>query len=397
MTLSRSLGAEKIAAPVRYQLRRRQEGKRTGAAGGRGFVWWLLIALVFVLVASACARISKPQGWATPKLADGVLYVSTNPGKMAALNAQDFSTKWVFPPDTDEGKKHELQAIYGAPVVEGGNVYFAGYNGSVYAVAAADGKLLWEFKTGGPIIGGLALAGGSLFVASDDGKVYGLDPANGSLKLGPLTVGDSVWTAPLVAGSTLYVAANNGKLLALDTSTLRPVWDVPFEADAGLITDPVLAGQDTILVGGIDQRLYAVDAKTGEMRWSFKADNWFWGRPLVDKNTVYVSNLDHNVYALDLATGKPAWPQPFATAATVRSSPLLAGDVLIVVDHDGNVYGVDPATGASKWAGPTLIGKTVTADPLLFDKEVLVLVEGGSIYRIDPSGGSSPSLVQVKP
>ena len=358
---------------------------------------WLLPALALVLVASACASVSEPQGWASPKLADGVLYVSIERGKMAALSPQDFSVKWVFPPDTEEGKKHELEGIYGAPVIEGGDVYFGGYNGSVYAVSAADGQLLWEFKTDGPIIGGLALADGSLFVASDDGKLYGLDPAKGSLKLGPLAAGDSVWTAPLIAGSTLYLAANNGKLFALDVSTLRPVWDAPFEADAGLITDPVLAAEDTILVGGIDQRLYAVDAKTGQQKWSFKADNWFWARPLVDKNTVYATNLDHNVYALDLATGKPAWPQPFSTAATVRSSPLLAGDVLIVVDHDGNVYGVDPATGASKWAGPTLIGKTVTADPLLLEKEVLVLVEGGDIYRIDPSGGGSPDLVQVKP
>ncbi|HEU4760007.1 MAG TPA: PQQ-binding-like beta-propeller repeat protein [Dehalococcoidia bacterium] len=422
----------------------------------------LLALALFALLAAACARIAKPAGWAGPLQVDSTVYASIDRGRMAALdlnpetgaqcdNATDDDgdgwvnegcpqagalpetgkqclndisdetvnnvkdddvvndgcpatvARWVFPPDTTEGRRIKPVAIYGTPVLAGGDLYFGAYDGKVYALNASDGTPVWPFTTGGPIIGGIApdVRGGqdqatavsTLFVGSDDGKLYALDPKDGRVKA-TFDAGDSIWTTPLVAGSVLYVAAVNGKLFALDSESLKPVWDRPFKADAGLVTDPVLADKDTVLVGGIDRTLYAVGAASGQKKWSFKADNWFWGRPLVADGTVYAPNLDKNVYALDLATGKPAWPTPFKAQAPLRSSPLLAAGVLIVVDRTGDVYGLDPATGALKW-GPQLLNRTVLSDPLAFGDSVLIVAQGGDLFRIDPSGGA-PAPVEVR-
>jgi len=309
---------------------------------------------------------------------------------MAALNPADFSTKWTFPPDTKEGKKLKLEAIYGAPVVSSDTVYFAGYDGNVYALGITSGNQVWNqpFKTGGPIIGGLALADGTIFVGSDDGKLYALDPKDGGKKIEPFNAGDGIWATPLVKDSVLYVPSVNGKLFALDIQTLKPVWERPFEADAGLITDPVLADADTLLVGGIDRKLYALSPATGDLKWSFTADNWFWGRPLAAGGKIYAPNLDKRVYALAVDSGDPVWNQPFETEAPVRSSPLLAGNVLIVVDRAGNVYGLDPATGNQKW-GPVILSETVLANPLLLEDKVLIVAQGGKLFLIDPATGAS--------
>ena len=43
--------------------------------------------------------------------------------------------------------------------------------------------------------------------------------------------------------------------------------------------DPTLANDDTLLLGGIDNKLYALDPATGAENWSFKGGNWFWGSP----------------------------------------------------------------------------------------------------------------------
>ena len=90
--------------------------------------------------------------------------------------------------------------------------------------------------------------------------------------------------------------------------------------------DPTLVGDDTLLVGGIDKELFALDLRTGDQRWSkpFKGGNWFWGKPLVDGDTIFIADLDGNVHAVGLDDGLPKWATPFQTEAAVRAAPVLA-------------------------------------------------------------------------
>ena len=357
---------------------------------------------MLAVAAAGCVGVTSPQGWAGPTSLGDTVFASIERGKMAALNADDLKVQWLFPPDTEQGKAIKPEAIYGTPAATKDTVYFGAYDGNVYALNSEDGSLRWPFETGGPVIAGVALyepdpkerpEASALFVGSDDGVLYALDPATGSEKM-RFDAGDSIWAAPLVVETTVYVASVNGKLFALNADTLEPVWDKPFEADGGLVTDPVLADESTLLVGGIDRRLYALDKASGEEKWSFAGDNWFWGRPLVSETTVFVPNLDHHVYAIELDSGKPAWQSPFEAKGSVRASPLLAAGVLIVADRAGNVYGLDPANGSQKWA-QEILNKKLLADPVLLQDQVLLVAEGGDLYRVDPEAGTS-SLVEVR-
>lgn len=367
---------------------------------------WLFLVLGFVVLATGCARIAKPQGWAGPVVGGDSLYVSIANGKMAALKPDDMSVKWVFPPNTDEGKKLNLEGIYGAPVVAEGSVYFGAYDGYVYALNASDGSMRWAFHTGGPIVSGVsAKTGGTvaapaldtLYFGSEDGYVYAVDK-DGKLKW-QFKTGDAVWTTPLVSDS-VYVASVGGNLYSLDPQTGAQHW--AFHSSAALLSDPVMADKSTILIGGVDKTLYAIDASTGNQKCSFGAGNWFWGKPLVDNGTIYVPNLDHNVYALDLSSCGPGWRESWKFPATdaVRSSPILVDNVLIVVDSAGNVFGIDPKNGQQAWGSPALLAKTVLADPIVLNattstqKEVLIVAQGGGIFTLDPKVGST-RLVQV--
>src|SRR3990172_3472672 len=84
----------------------------------------LVPLLALMLLAAACGGISEPQGYAEPRLDGDTLYVSINAGKMAAVNASDFSVIWEFPEDDkfacgDANESgHDLRAIYGAPVID---------------------------------------------------------------------------------------------------------------------------------------------------------------------------------------------------------------------------------------------------------------------------------------
>ncbi len=362
------------------------------ATTARRGLLWLLLLLVALLAAAGCGGISNPRGWAAPELVGDALYASIDPGKMAALDPSDMTVRWIFPPDTKEGKRLKLEGIYAPPIVEGGRLYFGAYDGFVYALDAASGSEVWRFDTGGPVVGRLAFSVDKtvIFAASDSGKLFGLDAASGALKVGPFDAGASILAGPLVDGEAVYVASVNGKLYKLDSATLSVTWI--FKASAGLLMDPTLVDGDTILVGGIDHKVRAVDANSGEERWAFGGSNWFWGRPLVDGGTIYLPSLDHNVYALDLAAGSLKWK--LAMSAPVRSAPLLAGGVLLVIDKDGNAFGLDPETGQKRW-GPTEIGTTVLSDPILFGDKVLVMAQGGGLHSINPADGAL-AKVEVK-
>merc|ERR1712218_569383 len=67
------------------------------------------------------------------------------------------------------------------PVVADGTVFVGSMSHSLYALKAADGSLLWSYKTMGPdgveapggwVYGGPAFADGKVFVGGDDGCVY---------------------------------------------------------------------------------------------------------------------------------------------------------------------------------------------------------------------------------
>jgi outer membrane protein assembly factor BamB len=468
--------------------RRRKSIQPNGRKSPRHYHWAVFaVLLAFALLAAACGRIASPQGWAGPTLSDDgkTIYATIERGKIAALDANmapeigaqcddakdndgdgavnegcpkagqkseegaqcmnDTNddqnngapddnlvndgcpatiVRWIFPPDTDEGKKLKLEGIYGVPIRVGDFVYFGAYDGNVYALNAADGSARWRFETDDAIVSSLATKDGTLFATSTDGRLYAIDAATG-IERGRFETGSSIWASPVLVGDVVYVAAMDGKLHALDAGTLTPVSGFSFKTDAGLLMEPTLANNDTLLVGGIDHKLYALDPKTGKQRWSqpFAGGNWFWAKPLVKGDTAYVADLDGNVYAVNLKDGTPRWSKPFQAGDSVRAAPLLADGMLVIVDRSGNAYGLKPDDGSRQW-GPTLLGKTVLSDPFLLQPasaspsptaaespgpadgaspvaspsptgaaEVLIVAQGGDLCRLDPADGSPTGAV----
>jgi serine/threonine-protein kinase len=52
--------------------------------------------------------------------------------------------------------------------------------------------------------------------------------------------------------------------------------------------------------GSYDQRVYALNAKTGAKLWSYATGNLVESSPVVVNGMVYVGSDDHNVYAFGL-------------------------------------------------------------------------------------------------
>lgn len=203
-------------------------------------------------------------------------------------------------------------------------------------------------------------------------------------------------TTPAVVGDRIYVAAGPF-LCALDLEG-----HLVFRAKLGgnSLSSPAVAG-DTVFLPADDNRLYAVNARDGVLRWAVPlgaptmlklTDAWdvFQSSPLVADGRVYVGSADGQVVALDAATGAVRWR--FQTGHVVRSSPALADGRLFVGSFDGRVYAFEAATGKLLWARttqePGVPWQAVQATPAVAGGLVWIGSRSTFTYGLDPATGT---------
>lgn len=329
----------------------------------------LAAVVLFALLAAGCARVSKPTGWATPGVNGSSLYVSLDRGKISSLDRATYQIQWTFPAGdefacgSESPQKRELEGIYETPSMDDDTLYFGAYDGAVYALSREDGSCKWRYKTGDAIVGGTVLGEAGLYVPSTDGTLYLLNPADGTVKE-QFDTGDA-WSTPLLTEDALYVGTMSGKLWKLAPDTLDEVWDKPFSVSAALLTSPRQLGGDTVLIGGIGKKLYAVGAGDGQEKWSVSGSNWFWGPPAIAGTTVYATTLGGEVKAIDGTSGAVLWT--YDTLDAVRSGVVVAGGVVVAADNSGNVYRLSASAGELQ-GQPNELNSTVYATPLVINE-----------------------------
>ena len=156
-----------------------------------------------------------------------------------------------------------------------------------------------------------------------------------------------------------------------------------------LTAQPVLADGTVYAVDGADVR--AIDAASGEVRWSVAPDNrgaTYWSPPTVVDGTVYLGDGDERLRAFDAESGETLWTRTFGDDRfeAVYGSPTPGpGDrTLFVGTTGGRIYAVDSATGETRWSTSVFgrIRSTLAVDPPL----VFAATEGGDVYAVSNSG-----------
>jgi outer membrane protein assembly factor BamB len=131
--------------------------------------------------------------------------------------------------------------VHSSPAVANGVVYVGSEDGKLYAFDAAGGALLWTAPTGGPIWSSPAAVNGVVYVGSDDGKLYAFDATGANCSGTPKTctplwtaqTGGPVRSSPTVANGVIYVGSEDTNLYAFDAAgagcsgtpkTCTPLW-----------------------------------------------------------------------------------------------------------------------------------------------------------------------------
>jgi outer membrane protein assembly factor BamB len=137
-----------------------------------------------------------------------------------------------------------------------------------------------------------------------------------------------------------------------------------------------------VFVGSGDGKVYALNASTGALAWSYTTSDWVASSPAVADGTVFIGSADGKVYAFDASSGVLAWS--FATGSEVRSSPAVAGGKVFVGSWNSNVYALDASTGALVWSYDSI--GAVWSSPAVAGGRVFV--GSGKVYALDASTGA---------
>jgi len=142
-----------------------------------------------------------------PALADGVLYVGTDTGKLYAIDLSTGTVLWSV-----QGKG----GVRGSIVVHRGVAYWGTQGTAVFAVDIATHSKLWNATVGDQPTENPSVAHGLVYLNSDDGSVYALHARTGSLAW---TVRTGSGASPTIANGVLYAPGLDGHVQAFGAST----------------------------------------------------------------------------------------------------------------------------------------------------------------------------------
>jgi outer membrane protein assembly factor BamB len=318
---------------------------------------------------------------------------------------------WKFPTFGDPGTL----------LLADGVVYFGDRYESFYAVRLSDRTFLWRARGLGHVYLPAAKLGDTVYVASGFG-LTALAARDGKVLWNDRLRGDATGSSPVVVRDRVIVADNSGIVYAIGLNGQR-IWehDMMDDEDSRRERDfrmqiraqlkrgpgaveprPPATDGTTVFLPLFDKlhRLLAIDVDKGFRRWTFQAPGMMYGKPSLAENKVFFGCYDGDdwqkatgrfyglnkrrgilwefptpmridagsayhdgsvyfgsdggcFYRVDAETGKEIWhyqiPGVKDTKAAIYCTPLCTADSVYFNSFDGHVYCLKISNGELKW------------------------------------------------
>jgi outer membrane protein assembly factor BamB len=219
--------------------------------------------------------------------------------------------------------------------------------------------------------------------AARTGAMPGPGPVSAPVERWRYEVGQDHVSSAIVVDGAVYVAGTFGPLCAIDAVTGEARWSfagsgpvrgIPSTADFNGRTPAYAHGliyACGIFTGREHALIYAVDAVSGQERWRFAtAGNDTILPPAVADGIVFAVDRDTRapdtrLYALDAATGEERWC--FHSTTPMYASPAIACGLLYIGSSSGEFFALDAASGRERWRfgarGPSDDGRHTYISP----------------------------------
>ena len=307
---------------------------------------------------------------AAPVIAENKLFVVDVDATVHAFTADAGSPLWTTA--LAEGKENRGSRFGGGVSYDDAKVYASDGIGDVVALNAADGKILWRAKPGGPLRGAPTIANGNVYVLSQDNQLFALDQATGKVGWTQSASLESQGVfgvaAPASSQGTVVSGFSSGELNAYRYENGRSLW------------------QDALSRTSISTSVSSLA--------DIDAD------PVIDQGRVYAVGQGGRMVALDIATGQRLWEQNFAGIST----PWIAGEWLFVVTDDARLVCIARANGKVRWIAQLQRYRKVKSrngaitwfGPVLAGGRLILTNSQGDIVYRSPADGAEAGVVHTK-
>ena len=310
----------------------------------------------------------------TPAVENGTVFIGAGDQSFHATDAATGKKKWSYVAGPGMVSSNFLSITRPAAVLKNGTVYFVTEDG-LHAIDALTGKRKWLFETlqeiprnkymprkrvpTGPVMGDSAflLTAWPYILGATPRKsfVYAVDPESGNAKWVVSVDGTDI-SAPTTAKGLVFFAVKEGpqhnpsplnrdKLYAIDAADGQVKWK--FDAESSYGTPQLLIAAGATYFSN-NKSLFALELDTGRQLWSFSASEIRANLQTDDQHLYIVTHKgtmarpDDTLHALALTTGQKKWSRD------------LSGNARVAMVQDGVVYAgtqaFDAATGNTLWS-----------------------------------------------
>lgn len=195
----------------------------------------------------------------------------------------------------------------------------------------------------------------------------------------------------LIASNGLIFVASSRGLYALRADNGQEAWR--FNTELPLGNSPTIV-DGTLYVAGLDHNLYALDAASGTLLWTFKgAGGGYSTNPLVVDGKVLLGNRDGFFYAIGAqgtpGQGQQLWKYP--SGAPIELTAAYSQGVVYFAADDNHAYALQSSTGNLVWKSDLMPGDGYGSFwPVVYGDYVIFSAASG--YRTGMNPGTASVL-----
>lgn len=306
----------------------------------------------------------------SPVVDSGRVFIGSDQGKMLCL---DFSGNLLWEFNTD----FHPHGVHQTPIIVGSKVIFSGYDGGIYAINKEKGALIWKnkassFNGSSPIYDGES---NMVYIGLENSTLKGtmaaLDADTGKL-IWELSTNEHVPSRAAIGKNILVFGSNDCFLYACDKYDGKLLWK--FRA-YGAMKGRLTVDGNLCYATSFDGFLYCIDL-AGKQVWKKRLGKLVYNEPVIFEDNVLVGSYSGQLTALDKRTGRIEWH--FMCGGPIQSYPLCHDGIVYFGSHDKNIYAVDARDGTLLWNFQT--GGIVTSSPAIHDGMLLISSFDGYLY-----------------
>ncbi|WP_435155098.1 PQQ-binding-like beta-propeller repeat protein [Haladaptatus sp. DFWS20] len=271
-----------------------------------------------------------------PPVVAGDRVFLTESDRLVCFDAKSGNELWEYAPDDGH--------TWASPTVRNGNVYAAATDNAVVEIDAKSGTEQRRFETKGNVdtVPRFDDDGEFMFSATSDGWVHCFDLKANELEWQTKVQGE-IAAPPAIdpTSSSMYVATYWGEVFALSRTTGRAKWRRKLPSI--LHAAPAII-ENSLYVPCFKGQVFSLDtnAGAGGTRWQRERGGSVEHHLGVADGSVFGTDGDE-VFAIDAESGETRWTLSIAEYSV--NSPVIAGDTLYVGDEAGKVYAIKTGGG----------------------------------------------------